>query len=96
MARQGKRPRLKDDVFNKIVAELQNKAEKPPAGFLTREEWSKRWGLKRTSTCRYLDDGVRSGILEVVLVRRDLGAYVRRVPHWGLNRKLVNKHFKRP
>ena len=84
MARQGKRPSLTDATFRAIVAELQNHAEKPPKGFLTRDEWSKKWGLARTATAKYLDEGVKAGVLQTILVRRDLGAYVRRVPHWGL------------
>ena len=64
--------------------ELQNHAEKPPKGFLTRDEWSKKWGLARTATAKYLDEGLKAGVLQTILVRRDLGAYVRRVPHWGL------------
>lgn len=83
MTSQGKRPPLTDATLRAIVAELQNQAEQPPPGFHTREEWSKRWKLKRTATCRYLEAGVKSGVMEVRLLRRDLGAYVRRVPHWG-------------
>jgi Fic family protein len=84
MGRQGIRPKLTDETLRAIVAELQNQAETPPTGYLTRDEWSKRWKLKRTSTARYLEEGVKSGVLKVLWVRRDLGAYVRRVPHWGL------------
>ncbi len=83
MASQGKRPPLTDATLRAIVAELQNQAEQPPPGFYTWEEWSKRWKLKRTATVRYLEAGVESGVMEVRLLRRDLGAYVRRVPHWG-------------
>jgi len=87
MGRQGIRPRLTDETLRAIVSELQNKAETPPPGFLTRDEWAKRWNLKRTATARYLDEGVKSGILVIIQIRRDLGAYVRRVPHWGLASK---------
>lgn len=84
MGKQGKRPKLTDATFRAIVAELQNQAETPPKGFRTRDEWAKKWGLGRTAATKYLDEGVKAGVLETVLVRRDLGAYVRRVPHWGL------------
>jgi len=91
MGRQGVRPRLTDETLQAIVSELQNQAETPPPGFLTRDEWSKRWKLKRTATARYLEDGVKTGVLVVVHLRRDLGAYVRRVPHWGLASKAKRK-----
>jgi hypothetical protein len=83
MARQGKRPPLTDATLRAIVAELQNQAEQPPPGFHTWQTWSKRWNLKRTATIRYLEEGVKSGVLETVYLRQDLGAYVRRTPFWG-------------
>jgi hypothetical protein len=85
MARQGKRPRIKDEVFQAIIAEI-NKSEQPaPPGFLTRDEWGERWGLKRTATDRYLSNAVKSGILVRIILRRRLTGQVRGVPYWGLN-----------
>jgi response regulator of citrate/malate metabolism len=91
MATQGKRPPLTDATLRAIVAELQNQAEQPPPGFHTWQTWSKRWNLKRTSTMRYLEAGVKSGILETVMIRQDVGAYVRRAPFWGLKGKAPKK-----
>ena len=87
MSTQGKRPPLTDATLRAIVGALQNQAEQPPPGFHPWQVWAKRWGVKRTSCIRYLSAGVKSGILESVLIRRDVGAYVRRMPFWGLTRK---------
>ena len=91
MASQGKRPPLTDATLRAIVAELQNQAEKAPPGFRPWQAWAKRWGLKRTSTIRYLEHGVKSGVLETIKIRQDLGSYVRRVPFWGLKAKPAKK-----
>lgn len=87
MGTQGKRPPLTDATLRAIVGALQNQAEQPPPGFYNWQTWAKRWGLKRTSTMRYLANGVKSGILETVMIRQDVGAYVRRAPFWGLTTK---------
>ena len=87
MPRQGRRPKLTDETLRAIVSSLQNQAEKPPAGFYTREQWSKRWKLKRTATARYLDKGVETGVVEKRWIRTDLGSYVRKTPYWGLAKK---------
>lgn len=81
---KGKRPPLNDDTLKAIVSAIQNKAEVPPPGFRTRNEWAKVWKLEKTATSKYLTEGVKAGILETKMIRRDLGAYVRHVPHWGL------------
>ena len=87
MGTQGKRPPLTDATLRAIVGALQNQAEQPPKGFYNWQTWAKRWGLKRTSTMRYLENGVKSGILKTVMIRQDVGAYVRRAPFWGLTTK---------
>ena len=94
MATQGKRPPLTDATLRAIVGALQNQAEQPPPGFHSWQAWAKRWNLKRTSTMRYLEAGTKSGVLETVLIRQDIGAYVRRVPFWGLTRKKARQPRK--
>jgi len=84
MARQGKRPQVKDEVFRAIISELNKSEQTPPPGFLTRDEWAERWDLKRTAASRYLSWATQRGILERIFLRRRFETQVRKVPHWGL------------
>ena len=83
--------RVKDDILNAIVSEIQKKAEQPPPGFHPIDYWEKRWKCKRSCAKRYLNEGVKSGILERIELRRYSGKFIRRAPYYGKARKKTKK-----
>ena len=88
MSSQGKNIKVNDAMLAAIVAAIHNRAEKPPAGFHTLEEWERRWKCKRSAVKKYLTAGVQMGILERIVLRHSYdGKYVRRAPYFGPVRK---------
>jgi Fic family protein len=79
--------RVRDDILDAIVSEIQKQAEKAPPGFHPIDYWEKRWKCKRSCAKRYLGEGVKAGILERIELRRHTGKYVRRAPYYGPARK---------
>ena len=79
--------RVRDDILDAIVSEIQKQAEKAPPGFHPIDYWEKRWKCKRSCAKRYLGEGVKAGILERIELRRYTGKYVRRAPYYGPVRK---------
>jgi Fic family protein len=81
---QGKRSKVTDATLAAIIAELHNRAEKPPPGFHPLEEWERRWKVKRSAVKKYLNEGVKMGMLERITLRHSYaGKYVRRAPYYG-------------
>ena len=88
MSSQGKNIKVTDSMLAAIVAEIHNRAEKPPAGFFTLEEWQKRWKCKSSCAKRYLNKGIELGLMERILLRHSYeGKYVRQAPYFGPVRK---------
>jgi Fic family protein len=83
--------RVRDDILDAIVSEIQKQAEKAPPGFHPLDYWEKRWKCKRSCVKRYLSEGVKAGILERIELRRYTGKYVRRAPYYGPARKAPKK-----
>ena len=79
--------RVKDDILQAIVAEIQKQAVQPPPGFHQISYWEARWKCKRSCVKRYLAEGVKAGILERIELRNHSGRYIRRVPFYGPARK---------
>ena len=79
--------RVRDDILDAIVSEIQKQAEKAPPGFHPIDYWEKRWKCKRTCAMRYLREGVKAGILERVELRSLSGRYIRLAPFYGPARK---------
>lgn len=89
---QGKNIKVSDAMLAAIVAAIHNQAEKPPAGFHTLEEWQKKWGCKVSCAKRYLNEGIRLGLLERIMLRHSYeGKYVRQAPYFGPVRKKAKK-----
>ena len=85
---QGKNIKVNDDMLAAIVAAIHNQAEKPPAGFLTLEQWQKRWRCKMSCAKRYLTEGIKLGLIERIMLRHSYeGKYVRQAPYFGPARK---------
>ena len=88
----GKNIKVSDAMLAAIVAAIHNQAEKPPAGFHTLEEWQKKWGCKVSCAKRYLNEGIRLGLLERIMLRHSYeGKYVRQAPYFGPVRKKGKK-----
>jgi Fic family protein len=79
--------RVNDAILTAIVSEIQKKAEQPPPGFHPIDYWEKRWKCKRSCAKRYLNEGVKAGIMERLELRRYTGKFVRRAPYYGPARK---------
>jgi hypothetical protein len=53
-----------DPILAAVMADIHRTAQKPPAGYLTREQWAGKWRLKSTSQANeYLTRAVKIGIL---------------------------------
>ncbi len=83
--------RVRDDILDAIVSEIQKQAEKAPPGFHPIDYWEKRWKCKRSCAKRYLGEGVKAGILERIELRRYTGRCSRRAPYYGAKRKACRK-----
>lgn len=92
MSSQGKNIKVNDAMLAAIVAEIHNRAEKPPEGFHTLEDWQKRWGCKMSCAKRYLNEGIKLGLIERIMLRHSYaGKYVRQAPYFGPARKKAKK-----
>ena len=53
-----------DPILAAVMQDIHRTAQKPPPGYLTREQWAKKWRLKSTSQANeYLTRAVKIGIL---------------------------------
>lgn len=87
--------RVRDDILDAIVSEIQKQAEKAPPGFHPIDYWEKRWKCKRSCAKRYLNEGVKAGIMERLELRRYTGKFVRRAPYYGPARKKARQKASR-
>ena len=88
MSSHGKNIKVNDAMLAAIVAEIHNRAEKAPRGFYTLEDWQKRWKCKSSCAKRYLNEGIRLGLMERITLRHSYaGKYVRQAPYFGPVRK---------
>ena len=87
--------RVRDAILDAIVSEIQKKAEQPPPGFHPIDYWEKRWKCKRSCAKRYLNEGVKAGIMERLELRRYTGKFVRRAPYYGPARKKARQKASR-
>lgn len=90
--------KITDDVLKAIVSEIHNRAEKAPPGFLSLDEWEARWKCKRSCAKRYLNIGVKMGLLKRIELRRLNAGFIRRAPYYGpiesKVRQKISKHEK--
>ena len=87
--------RVNDAILKAIVSEIQKTAEQPPPGFHPIDYWEKRWKCKRSCAKRYLNEGVKAGIMERIELRRYTGKFVRRAPYYGPARKKARQKTPR-
>jgi hypothetical protein len=53
-----------DPILAAVMADIHRTAVKPPPGFLTREQWAKKWKLKSMEQAwQYLQRAMKIGML---------------------------------
>lgn len=72
-----------DEILRAVISEIHKTAQTPPAGFLKREDWAKRWKLNETSAYIYLNKAVASGILIKRRYRVITKGRLRLLDHFG-------------
>jgi len=54
-----------DPILAAVMSAIHQTAEKPPKGFLTREQWKQKWGFKcQAHTGSYIRKAIEIGKLE--------------------------------
>lgn len=75
-----------DPVLMAVMAEINKSAVKPPKGFLTRDQWAVKWGLKAAHTASiYINKALKLGVLvrgRYRIITGDNGR-LRAVDHYG-------------
>ena len=75
-----------DPVLLAVMAEINRSAVKPPKGFLTRDQWAKKWKLKAGHTASiYIKKAMDIGALVKARYRILIGKSnrLRAVDHYG-------------
>lgn len=75
-----------DPVLLAVMAEINKSAVKPPKGFLTRDQWAVKWGVKAAHTASiYIKKAVKLGVLVKARYRilTGTGGRLRAVDHYG-------------
>jgi hypothetical protein len=55
-----------DPILKAVLSEIHKTAEKPHAGFLTRQQWMHKWKFKcQAHTGKYIERAVKMGLLEM-------------------------------
>jgi hypothetical protein len=53
-----------DPILAAVLSEIHKTAEKPGPGFLTRQQWMKKWGFKcHAHTGKYIEKAIKMGLL---------------------------------
>jgi Fic family protein len=75
-----------DPILLAVMAEINKSAVKPPKGFLTRDQWAAKWGVKAAHTASiYINKAVKLGVLVKARYRilTGTGGRLRAVDHYG-------------
>jgi Fic family protein len=76
----------KDPILLAVMAEINRSAVKPPKGYLTRDQWAIKWGVKAAHTASiYINKAVKLGVLVKARYRvlTGTGGRLRAVDHYG-------------
>jgi len=66
--------KIKDKTLLAIImSEINQSAEKIPAGFLSAAQWGKRWDVTHNHAYIILRKGIKSGVIEVKRFRTSNG-----------------------
>ena len=73
-----------DPVLRAVMADIHMKAVQPDKGFLTREQWAKKWGLAANHQASlYVDRAVKIGVLVKRQFRVITKGRMRLLDHFG-------------
>lgn len=73
-----------DPVLRAVMADIHMQAVQPDKGFLTREQWAKKWGLAANHQASlYVDRAVKIGILVKKRFRVITKGRMRLLDHFG-------------
>jgi hypothetical protein len=73
-----------DPVLRAVMADIHMSAVQPDKGFLTREQWAKKWGLAANHQASlYVDRAVKIGILVKKQFRVITKGRMRLLDHFG-------------
>lgn len=84
-----KKPRLLygrtdvDEILKAVMAEIHKASQVPAPGFLTREQWSKKWKISPAMVDRYIRIAVKTGLLVVRDYRVITKGRMRIMRHFG-------------
>lgn len=76
----------RDPILLAVMAEINKSAVKPPKGFLTRDQWAVKWGVKGAHTASvYINKAMKIGVLVKTRYRILTGTNgrLRTVDHYG-------------
>lgn len=73
-----------DPVLIAVMADIHKNAVEPDKGFMTREQWAKKWGLAANhQAALYVDRAVKIGILVKKQFRVITKGRLRLLDHFG-------------
>ena len=76
----------KDPILLAVMAEINRSAVKPPKGYLTREQWAVKWGVKSAHTASiYINKAIKLNVLVKARYRilTGTGGRLLAVDHYG-------------
>jgi hypothetical protein len=73
-----------DEILRAVLSDIHRSAEKPPPGYLTRQQWATKWKLKAAGTAEvYLLHAVKIGKLQRLDFRIVTKKRLRKMAHFG-------------
>ena len=73
-----------DSVLRAVLADINKTAVKPDPGFLTREQWAKKWAMGSNHTASvYLERALKIGVVVKKRFRIVTKGRLRLVDHFG-------------
>jgi hypothetical protein len=75
-----------DPILMAVMAQINKSAVKPPKGFLTRDQWAIKWGVKAAHTASiYIEKAMKMGVMVKAPYRILTGTNgrLRAVVHYG-------------
>jgi len=74
---------VSEPILRAVLADINKSAQKPDAGFRTREQWAPLWGIASNNAERYIRHAMKMG----KLVQRDFRVVtktrLRKMAHFG-------------
>jgi len=71
------------DILRAVLAEINGREVKPPAGFLRIKEWQSKWKKSRRVTRQCMKVAIEKGLLVKQNYRINVRGYMSLVPFYG-------------